>query len=445
MRIVAAMVCLSSVIGLAQTAVPVPKAADVAFRAIYTADDAWRHVQYGSESKEDEAAHLSPLHLPHVDAKTQAAELQHWTDILSQLDKLDAKALSPDEYLNFEVYRAQIVVSRNAQQYREYERPANSDSSFWSYLAPLDSRGLRNAEQYRRYVSRMSDIPRFFSENIANMRAGLARGFTPPQVTLTGRDQSIRLIADAKSAEDTAFWKPFTASMPRDMTAAEQADLQTKAKTIIEQQVVPAYKQLLAFWTLEYVPHSQRALAATALPDGKAYYQSLILEYATITDTPEQIHALGQKEMEGIHAEMLATMKAAGFTGDLPGFLKFLRTDSQFYAKTPQELLDHAAWVAKEFDGVASRYFGYEPRGRFGIVPVPPEIAPFYTAGRGGESSYLLNTYDLPSRPLYALPALTLHESAPGHSWQGSISEEQARERKLPDFRRAYISAYGEG
>lgn len=277
------------------------------------------------------------------------------------------------------------------------------------------------------------------------MRAGLARSFTPPQVTLSGRDQSIRLIADAKSAEDTAFWKPFTAKPPSDLSAAEQAALRADAKAVIEQQVIPAYKKLLVFWSEEYVPHAQKSLAATALPHGKEYYQSLILEYATVADTPEQIHALGLKEMDGIHAEMLATMKAASFSGDLPAFLKFLRSDSRFYVKTPQELLDHAAWIAKEFDGVSSRYFGYQPRGRFGIVPVPPEIAPFYTAGRGGETSYLLNTYDLPSRPLYALPALTLHESAPGHSWQQAISEEQARERKLPDFRRAYISAYGEG
>ncbi len=442
---VLAVVCFGSLSGVSQVATPAVIAADNAFRAVYMADDAWRHSQYGSETKEEEAAHLSPAHLPHVDAAIQAAELKHWNDVLAQLDKLDTKSLSADEHLNWEVYRAQIIVARNAQQYREYERPANSDSSFWSYLAPLDARGFRNAEQARRYVSRLRDIPQFFTENIANMRAGLSRGFTPPQVTLAGRDQSIRLIADAKTAEDTAFWKPFTAAMPRDMSAEEQTALRAQAKTIIEQQVIPAYKKLLTFWTTDYVPHAQKALAATELPDGKAYYQSLILEYATVTETPEQIHVLGLKEMDGIHTEMLATMKQVGFVGGLPAFLKFLRSDPQFYVKTPQDLLDHAAWIAKEFDAVSSRYFGYQPRGRFGIVPVPPEIAPFYTAGRGGESSYLLNTYDLPSRPLYALPALTLHESAPGHSWQQAISEEQARGRKLPDFRRQYISAYGEG
>ena len=421
--------------------------ADKAFVAIYKADEAWRRSQAGSESEEDEKAHLGPKHMPRVDAATQEAELAHWRSVLKQLDAVKVDALSRsaqnDERLNFEVFRAQIVVAENSQRFKEYERPANSDSQFWG-IAPLDGHGFRNAERYRRYISVLKDVPQYFDENVTNMRAGMARGFTPPRVTLEGRDNSIAQFADAKSAEETAFWKPFE-KMPDTMSDADKSALKAEAKQTIETHVVPAYKKLLAFWNGEYMPHTVTSLGAESLPDGKAYYQSLILEYATVTITPEEIHELGLKEMAGIHAEMLEQMKASGFKGTFPEFLKFLRSDPQFYVKTPQELLNDAAWIAKQFDAVAARYFGYEPRGRFGIVPVPPEIAPFYTAGRGGGSSYLLNTYDLPSRPLYSLPALTLHESAPGHSWQGSIANDQEREQKRPEFRKEYISAYGEG
>jgi uncharacterized protein (DUF885 family) len=136
-------------------------------------------------------------------------------------------------------------------------------------------------------------------------------------------------------------------------------------------------------------------------------------------------------------------MTQTGFKGDLPAFLNFLRTDPQFYVTDPQDLLNRAAWIAKHFDGKASSYFGRNPRGRFVIRPVPADIAPFYTAGRGGTGVYMLNTYDLPSRPTYALPALTLHESAPGHSWQMSLAQENTDQ---PEFRRkVYISAFGEG
>jgi uncharacterized protein (DUF885 family) len=128
---------------------------------------------------------------------------------------------------------------------------------------------------------------------------------------------------------------------------------------------------------------------------------------------------------------------------DLSAFLDYLRTDPQFYAKTPQDLLNRAAWIAKTFDGKAGTYFGRLPRMRFAIKPVAPDIAPFYTSGRGGPGIYLVNTYDLPSRGLYSLPALTLHESAPGHAFQMPFAMELT---DLPAYRRdEYISAFGEG
>jgi len=139
---------------------------------------------------------------------------------------------------------------------------------------------------------------------------------------------------------------------------------------------------------------------------------------------------------------MDVTIKQTGFTGSFPAFLTFLRTDPQFYAKTPDELLMRAAWTAKKFDGKSAQYFGYLPRQRFAIIPVPPDQAPFYTAARGGAGVYLVNTYNLPARALYSLPALTLHESAPGHAFQVPIANEQ---KNVPNFRKAYISAYGEG
>jgi uncharacterized protein (DUF885 family) len=303
---------------------------------------------------------------------------------------------------------------------------------------------LKTEEDYKNYISQMSDLPRYFRENVVNMRAGLARGFTPPKVTLTGRDKSLEPVAEAKTAESTIYYKPFE-KMPAMIPAGEQAKLRAAAAEVIRDSVIPAYAELLTFFRDDYIPHAQESLAAESLPDGKDYYQSKILEFTTLTLTPDEIHATGLSEMTNIHAEMLATMKDAGFKGELPEFLQFLRTDPQFYAKTPEELLMRAAFISKEFDGVASQYFGYLPRQRFAIKPVPAEIAPFYTSARGGPGVYLVNTYDLPSRGLYSLPALTLHESAPGHAFQIPIATEVVKTRHLPKFRDDYISAYGEG
>jgi uncharacterized protein (DUF885 family) len=409
------------------------------FKAIYTADAAWRRAQRG-ETDDDNNEKILPT-LPKVDPASQQARLAHFSEVINQLDELKVDDLSPADKINFRIYRTQLVVVIHNQKFRDYEMPVNSDSSFWGNEALVVQSPFKSEADYRNYLAQMNDIPRFFADNIVNMRAGLARNFTPPQVTLKGRDASIAAIAHAKTAEETVYYRPLV-TMPASIPADTQARLRADAVAAIRTKIIPAYAILLAFWTTEYVPHAQQSISAASLPDGPHYYEVKIREYTTTELTPAEIHQIGLDEMAKIHAEMLTTMKQTGFRGDLPAFLHFLRTDPQFYAKTPDDLLMRAALIAKEFDGVSARYFGYLPRQRFAIKPVPADIAPFYTSARGGPSTYWVNTYDLPSRALYSLPSLTLHESAPGHSLQLSIAQEH---KDLPKFRSAYISAYGEG
>jgi uncharacterized protein (DUF885 family) len=290
-------------------------------------------------------------------------------------------------------------------------------------------------------VKWLGDFPRFFREEIGEMRAGLKRGFTPPKVTLAGRDAPIATMAEAKP-EASVYFEPFKKNSLA-LPEPEWNALREDALKAIQTSVIPAYRELLPFMRDEYIPHARTTLAAEALPDGKAYYHSKILEFTTLDMDPAEIHRIGLQEVAEIHQKMLDEMHKTGFKGDFAAFLNYLRTDPKFYVKTPDQLLRRAAWIAKTFDGKASTYFGLLPRSRFAIKPVPADIAPFYTAGRGGPGVYLLNTYDLKSRPLYNLTALTLHESAPGHAFQIPLADER---KDLPDFRRqTYISAYGEG
>jgi uncharacterized protein (DUF885 family) len=415
--------------------------ADTQFRSITTAEDVWRRAQRGAGDP-DHPEKVVP-ELPSVTPATEEARLTHWQGVLRQLDAIKPASLSPDEKVNYEVFRAEIVVFINAQRFHQYERPANSDSTFWSDEESVPD-SFKTEQDYVAYISQLHDIPRYFAENIDEMRAGLARGFTPPQITIERRATTISPVAEAAKPEDTPYYKPME-KMPASIPAARQEELRKQAADTIQNDVIPAYQKLLVFFRDDYVPHAQRSLAAESLPDGKAYYQSKILEFTTLDMKPEEIHALGLEEIKKIHAEMLDAMHASGFKGDLPASLQFLRTDPQFYAKTPEELLMRAAYISKQFDGVVSQYFGYLPRERFAIKPVPAEYAPFYTSARGGDGVYLVNTYDLPSRALYSLPALTLHESAPGHAFQMPIAEEVMKARHLPKFRSDYISAYGEG
>ncbi|HEV7714195.1 MAG TPA: DUF885 family protein, partial [Steroidobacteraceae bacterium] len=327
-----------------------------------------------------------------------------------------------------------------SQKFRDFEMPANSDSAFWTDIGYTARRPFKTLQDYQNWIGQLHDIPRYFHEQMDEMRAGLERGFTPPRVTMEGRDASITTVTEA-TPEASLFYTPFK-EMPG-IAAADQASLRTDAVKTIREVVQPAYVELLQFMRKEYVPGTRTTLAARDLPNGAAYYRTKIREYTTLDMDPAAIQALGESEVERLHREMLTVMKETGFTGDFPAFLQYLRTDPRFYAKTADELLARGAWIAKRFDGKASQFFGYLPRARFGIRPVPDDLAPFYTAGRGGPGVYLINTYNLPSRPLYSLTALTLHESAPGHAFQMPIAMEH---KDQPDFRQhTYISAFGEG
>lgn len=412
--------------------------ADARLRAIYTDDWKWRLEQFpGLEGESQPVAD----HLSKEDAATQQMRLRHWQDVLGKLDEIPRAQLSPEEQVNYDVFRPEIENAVADLKFRDYEMPANSDSAFWTDLGYTARRPFKSVTDYRNWIAQMRDIPRYFREQSANMKAGLARGFTPPRMTLRGRDRSIATIAEGKP-EDSLLYTPFREKMVG-VEPAEQAKLKAEAAKVIGEIVQPAYAELLKFFRDEYVPHTRTTLAAEALPDGKAYYREKIREFTTLNLSPEEVHQTGVAEVAKLHGQMVEVMHETGFKGDFPAFLKFLREDPQFYAKTPQELLNRAAWICKVFDGKAAQYFGYLPRMRFTIKPVPNDLAPFYTSGRGGPGVYLLNTYDLPHRPLYNLTALTLHESAPGHAFQIPIALEH---KGQPEFRQHdYISAYGEG
>jgi uncharacterized protein (DUF885 family) len=413
------------------------QSADERLRALYTSEWQWR-----TEQQPDNEDGTRPVadHLPKVDPATQQMRLQYWQDVLRRVEAIPRASLSSAEQVNYDIYREQLAVLIADQRFRDYEMPANSDTTFWTDIGYTARRPFRTLIDYQHWLAQMRDIPRYFHEQMDEMRAGLKRGFTPPRVTLEGRDASLTAVTEARP-EESLFYTPFK-EMPG-ISAPQQAELRTQAVAIIRAVVQPAYVELLHFMRNEYVPGTRTTLAAADLPDGSNYYRAKIREFTTLEMDPADIHRLGEAEVQRLHQEMVAAMHDTGFSGEFPAFLKFLRGDARFYAKTPDELLMRAAWIAKRFDGKAAQFFGYLPRARFTIRPVPDDLAPFYTAGRGGLGVYLVNTYDLPSRPLYSLTALTLHESAPGHAFQIPIAMEH---KDQPAFRQlTYISAYGEG
>ncbi|KQZ80242.1 hypothetical protein ASD55_00555 [Rhodanobacter sp. Root561] len=438
---VLALVCSAPAYAIDAPASETAAAADVRFKNIYTTEWAWRTGQAGISASGE--AQPNNGRLDTVDAASQQRRLDYWQSVLRQLDGIDPTALSPAEQVNFAIYRQQIDNFVANQRFKNWQMPFNSDSAFWSDIGyQLGGGRLRTRQDYEQYLDRLDQIPAYFDQQIANMRAGLKRGFSVPRAVLDGRDVSIAAVAELKDPTASSFYAPFR-QLPATMPTDEAQALQGQALRRLRDEVIPAYARLLAFFRNEYLPRARKTLAAEALPDGKAFYRQQIREYTTLDLSPDAIHQIGLDQVAQIHAQMLEVIKDTDFKGSFAEFLQFLRSDPQFYAKSPEELLMRSAWVAKEVDGQMARYFGHLPRQRFTIVPVPADIAPYYTSGRGGPDEYMVNTYDLPSRPLYNMPALTLHESYPGHALQLELADEQHGQ---PAFRRnSYISAYGEG
>lgn len=432
---------------------PVPAFADgpdAALRALYDREWTWRLAQFPLLATST-GEHRHDDRLGTVDEAAQQARRAYWEGVLREIDAIDASALSPTAKVDYAIFRAQVESSAENIRLGGHRMPLNSDSAFWSDLAFLPRlHPFRDAGDFERYIARLRAVPAYFEQHIDLLREGLRRGQTVPRVTLEGREGSIAAQAKVDDVEASPFYAPLR-RLPSSIAAEDAARLRADAATAIREWIAPAYAKLLVFVRDTYIPGARTTLAATALPDGKAYYRRQIIDFVTEDLDPREIHATGLAEVTRLRAAMEAIIREVGFEGDYAAFLHHLRTDPRYYAKSPDELLAQAAWIAKRADGALPRFFGRLPRRPYGVQAVPEEVAPYYTAGRyvsAAEGStepgwYWVNTHGLPGRPLYTLPALTLHEAVPGHHLQIALAAEQGEQ---PPFRRhSYISAYGEG
>ena len=387
--------------------------------------------------------------LPSVTPETNARQLRENQAFLTRLHAIDRAQLSHQEQVSYDLFDFMVGQRVRLARYDDWRLPFNSDSGFYSEIVLLDDlQSPRTVRDYENYIARLNDTRRYFREQIANMRVGIRDGFTLPREIIGGVSQVIGGFR-YESPEAIGLYAPF-ANFPPTVPEAERARLREAGRAAIADSVIPAFDEFRTFFETEYAPRARNTIAAQRLPNGRAYYADLVRYYTTLPDaTPQQIHQIGLNEVARIRAAMEVEMRASGFQGTFPEFLTFLRTDPQFYATTPEQLLREAAWITREIGGQMPNFFGRIPRRPYTVRPVPAEIAPNYTGGRysGGRTDqageYWVNTYALNTRPLYVLPSLTAHEAAPGHHTQISLAREL---ENLPAFRGTfYPHAFGEG
>lgn len=413
--------------------------------ALFEEEKAFNELQITSLSQYD-----GTNAFPDISPAAQQKRADFYKEILEKLTKIDANALSISDKISYDLFKF-LLEDRIARiGFEDYLMPINAEGGFYTYFGSIDRSMLfEKKEDYDKYLGRIGGFKRFTEAHMDLMRLGVKKGITQPKVIME-KYKALMTPYMVEDPTETTFYRPFK-KIPASIDADAQNTLIAQAKQIIQDSVLATYKIFDKFMAEEYVPNCKTDLGATSLPNGKAYYEQRVQFYTTLPMSSDEIFELGQKEVARIRTDMEEIIKEVKFKGDFPEFLTFLRTSPQFYAKTPKELLMHGSYLAKKIDGKLPEYFNILPTLPYGVQPVPAEIAPNYTAGRysGGSwenhkaGNYWLNTYKLESRPLYVLPALTLHEAVPGHHLQISLANELT---DLPEFRRnTYLSCFGEG
>ena len=375
-------------------------------------------------------------------------EAEFAEQLLSQLNQLDTSKLTESQRISAALIEYRLQHTIKTYEYEAYLNPLLSDSGFHLSLN-YHIRDLNSYEQVKAYLNKLNAVPEYVDQHFALLREGLEKGITQPLMIFKGYENTYdsQIVDDYK---ESFFYEPFK-DLPSTLTEQQRDSVREAAKQAISKNVIPQFKKIKKFFETEYFPKTRKVLGASELPNGEDYYDYLLEYYTTLDMSADEVHQLGLSEVERINTEMKKVMAETGFDGSFTEFFEFLRTDEQFYAETPEELLMIARDIAKRIDAKLPAYFTKLPRKPYGVAEVPAAIAPKYTTGRyiGASNEtepgyYWVNTYDLPSRPTYVLPSLTAHEAVPGHHLQISLNNELGD--SIPEFRRNfYISAFGEG
>ena len=378
------------------------------------------------------------------------SEKEFAENLLIKLSHIDVNKLDENDNISFELLS---FVLKDIVAYYDFERflnPLLSDSGFHSSLV-YNVKPMYNYKQIKNYLNKLNSIPQYVDQYLPLLRKGLKKGVSQPLVIFNGYESTYNDHI-TKDFELNYFYSPFK-TLPNGLSQTQKDSVLNEAKKAIENSVVPQFIRIKDFFEKEYYPNTRTTIGVSETTNGAEFYQNRINYYTTSTlYTADEIHQIGLNEVARIKEEMIKIIQDLNFKGSFKEFFKFLRTDDQFYAKTPKELLMYARDISKRADEQLPRFFKTLPRKPYGVAPVPDAIAPKYTGGRYVGTSknstdpgyYWVNTYDLKSRTLYTIPALTVHEAVPGHHLQSALNNELGD--SIPQFRRnLYLSAYGEG
>ena len=381
--------------------------------------------------------------LPSFSKKSEKRRELFNQSLLGRLDKIELSKLSAKEQVTYRLFKYERQTEAKSYKQLDQFYPMNIYSGFHSYFAGAPANmSFLTVKDYDNYLISLADFPRYNQEHIDNLTEAIAQGHTHYCESFKNFDKSIskHIVEDVNKS---LFYQPLL-NMPSKISSNDKAKYQSKAAELITQQVIPEYKKFYTFFTQEYMTNCRKTVGISPLKNGEAYYQYLIEFYTTTSMSADEIHNLGLKEVARIRQEMDVIIKEVKFKGDFTDFIKFLRTDPQFYTDEPRDLIEKASYITRKMAAQLPKWFSVLPRSTFDIKASPNGGAYYVASDGSGTTSgtYFIDTKDLTSQPLYTLEALTFHEAEPGHHMQSAI----AQEVDMPEFRKTlYHAAFGEG
>jgi len=367
---------------------------------------------------------------------------------LAKLNKINPEKLSDDNKLNYNLKKFDIESDLNLSQFPIYYLRLNQRGGIQSFYETGNRLVYQSKKDYYDWLSRLEQ----FSENILTFldinKQGLKNGYTQPKLVTRGVVAQIDAIINS-DIESNPYLKVFLQADENILAPIEKEELIDKARSLIINEINPAYEELNNFLKNDYLVNSRDSIGIKDIPNGKQYYEELARHYTTTDLTPDEIHDIGLKEIERIRGEMEEIIKSVNWDGDFNSFLNYLRTSPRFYYDNPDDLFDAYLIMSKTIDPLLPKLFNVFPRAPYGVIPIPSESAPFtttayYNSPSPGRPGYFYaNLYKPDSRPKYEIPVLTVHEAVPGHHFQISIAQEL---ENVPTFRKYQgITAFVEG
>ena len=378
---------------------------------------------------------------PNLSAKKFKKELVEYTKILARLEQIEDSQLADADKINHNLLSLVLKDRIYHLGFESHLFPLNSEGGFLAGIVyGLQNQRVNNDADFDKFQAKLNALPAYFQTRMDQMQVGQAKGKSSPKLVV---ENCIKLIDGVLNTpkEELFFLNAVKGNEDRTIIVSD----------LLDKKILPAYREFRSFLAYEYLGNAPQKVGITSITDGKAFYEQRVKFFTTFDISPKEVFDIGQAEVKRIRTEMQQIINELGFKGSFADFLAFLRTDSQFYPKTPKALLQQAAWITIEMQGKLPQYFGKLPRMPLTVTPVPAALAPNYTGGRYSPGSYAgkkpgeywVNTYKLESRPYYVLPALSLHEGVPGHHLQMMLAAEMEH---IPNFRQqTYLSAFGEG